>query len=51
MERTGIEPVTSGLQSRAEGNYARRQTTTNNGKSRMATRVAPPEGSQPCGYR
>jgi hypothetical protein len=28
MERTGIEPVTSGLQSRAGGDDARQRTTT-----------------------
>ncbi len=28
MERAGIEPATSGLQSRAEGNDTRRRTTT-----------------------
>jgi hypothetical protein len=40
MERTGIEPVTSGLQSRAEHNYARAQTATHAAQTRMVHGIA-----------
>jgi hypothetical protein len=41
VERIGIEPVTSGLRSRAEGDDARRRTTTDARLGRMATGVEP----------
>ena len=41
MERAGIEPATSGLQSRAEGNDARRRAATDDPPCRMATGLEP----------
>ena len=49
MERAGIEPATSGLQSRAEGNDTLRRTATDNPPPRMATGLEPIEPYCSCG--
>ena len=43
MERAGIEPATSGLAKRAEGNDALPRTTTDGPPRRMATGLEPIE--------